>query len=95
MNQSPAPWAVAQRSVGKRQATVVLDADRNEVCEVYDSAALIAAAPELLAALQDLIGRYERLLMDTRSTKRAEKEMAELLPRYTEQARAAIAKAMA
>lgn len=54
MNQSPAPWAVAQRSVGKRQATVVLDADRNEVCEVYDSAALIAAAPDLLAALRQI-----------------------------------------
>lgn len=50
---TPAPWVVAQRSVGKRQATVVLDADRNEVCEVYDSAALIAAAPDLLAALQE------------------------------------------
>ena len=52
MNHTPAPWAVAQRSVGKRQATVVLDADRNEVCEAYDSAALIAAAPELLEALK-------------------------------------------
>lgn len=52
MNHTPAPWTIAQRSVGKRQATVVLDADRNEVCEAYDSAALIAAAPELLAALK-------------------------------------------
>ena len=51
---APGPWAVTQRSVGKRQATVVLDADRNEVCEAYDSAALIAAAPDLLAALQAL-----------------------------------------
>ena len=52
MNQTSAPWTIAQRSVGKRHATVVLDADRNEVCEAYDSAALIAAAPELLAALK-------------------------------------------
>lgn len=51
---TPGPWAVANRTISKRPATVVLDADHNEVCEVYAAAALIAAAPDLLAALESL-----------------------------------------
>lgn len=54
MNYTPGPWTVAARVVSKRPATVVLDADKNEVCEVYACSALIAAAPDLLAALESL-----------------------------------------
>lgn len=56
-------WTVSKRTVGKRPATVVLDAERNEVCEVYAHCELIAAAPELLAALDMLIGAVEQHCM--------------------------------
>lgn len=55
MNYTPGPWTVAARVVSKRPATVVLDADKNEVCEVYACSALIAAAPDLLAAVHGLL----------------------------------------
>lgn len=59
----------------------------------YATAALFAAAPALLAALEDITERYERLLVESRITKRDAESMREMLPFYTEQARAAIARA--
>ena len=61
MNHTPGPWTVAKRIVGKHPATVVLDAEQNEVCEVYASSALVAAAPDLLAALQHALDRFESI----------------------------------
>lgn len=55
---TPGRWIVAKRPVGKRQTTVVLDADHNEVCEAYASPALISAAPELLAALHGIVSNH-------------------------------------
>lgn len=54
------PWTVSKRTVSKRPATIVVDADNNEVCEVYACPALIAAAPDLLAALQKLVRAIDR-----------------------------------
>lgn len=48
MAQAPAPWIVSKR----QDRTVIRDADTNEVCEVFTDARLIAAAPDLLAALE-------------------------------------------
>ena len=51
MTQAPAPWIVSKR----QDRTVVRDADTNEVCEVFTDAQLIAAAPDLLAAVHGLL----------------------------------------
>lgn len=48
MHHAPGPWTISTR----QGRTIVLDSDRNEVCEAHAAAALIAAAPDLLAALQ-------------------------------------------
>lgn len=56
------------------------------------SARLREAAPDLLAALEDVTERYERLLVESRITKRDAEAMREMLPHYTGQARAAIAR---
>ena len=100
-NHTPGPWTLGDENdplvfspVAGAYVAQVLAYDGGSLRSNYAAdAALIAAAPDLLAALQDITERYERLLVDTRSTKREEKEMEEILPFYTEQARAAIAKA--
>lgn len=51
MHHAPGPWTVSTR----QGRTIVLDSDRNEVCEAYAAADLIAAAPELLAAVHGLL----------------------------------------
>jgi len=51
MHHTPGPWTVSTR----QGRTIVLDADRNEVCEAHAAAALIAAAPELLDSLRRLM----------------------------------------
>lgn len=51
---TPGPWTVSTRA-GKRPATIVRDANENEVCEVYAAADLIAAAPDLLDALRGVM----------------------------------------
>ena len=49
MHDAPGPWTRENR----RGRAIIIDADRNEVCEAFAAPALIAAAPELLAALRD------------------------------------------
>lgn len=46
---TPGPWTHETR----RGRAIILDADRNEVCEAFAAPALIAAAPELLSALRE------------------------------------------
>lgn len=50
MMNTPGPWTVTVR----RGRVIVLDANRNEVCDAYAAAPLIAAAPDLLAALRQM-----------------------------------------
>lgn len=52
MSHAPSPWTVTTRPASKRPATIVVDTDKNEVCEVYACPELIAAAPDLLFALR-------------------------------------------
>lgn len=66
MNDTLGPWTVTKRPASKRPAVVVVDADRNEVCEAYAYPELIAAAPDLLMFLRDarqalFAGDMERL----------------------------------
>lgn len=83
---TPGPWTVAKRTVGKHPATVVVDAEQNEVCEVYASSALVAAAPDLLAALQHALDRLESIPAD--------RDEAGIYRHAAALARAAISKAM-
>lgn len=75
----------------------IVEDDGTTVCDPSPmgpaNARLIAAAPDLLAALQEMTKQYERLLVESRITKRDAKAMREMLPHYTGAARAAIAKA--
>ena len=50
-DDAPGPWTRETR----RGRTIIIDADRNEVCEAFAAPALIAAAPDLLAALELLL----------------------------------------
>jgi hypothetical protein len=66
-NHTPGPWAAAGSIVdGYRwDAPVVLGKDKQFVAAVYsrlgvEDACLIAAAPELLKALQDLLAQVEQ-----------------------------------
>lgn len=90
---TPGPWT----AVRTKYRTLINTADGSPVaqCESLTDAdmALVAAAPELLAALQALVADYERLLVESRITKRDRETMIDRLPHYTEAARAAIAKA--
>lgn len=79
MHHTPGPWTVSTR----QGRTIVLDSDKNEVCEAYAAAALIAAAPDLLAALQYALDRFESIPADEAGIYRGAANMA----------RAAIAKA--
>lgn len=64
MHHTPGPWTVSARH-GKRPATIVLDANKNEVCGVYAASHLIAAAPALLACAIDALETFERRFPDS------------------------------
>lgn len=93
MNHTLGPW----QSVVTKHRTLINSAEGHRVAECESlseaDARLIAAAPDLLAALQELTEQYERLLVESRITKRDATNMREMLPHYTGAARAAIAKA--
>jgi len=95
---TPGPWHVVNGTFD----TMIADAGRKFVAEVTTTgmgyavrpnAELIAAAPDLLAALREITEQYERLLVESRITKRDADAVRALLPEYTAAARAAIAKA--
>lgn len=100
MNHTPGPWTVAP---GRDKTHPHNIESRSPECDGFDlarcvnaaDAALIAAAPDLLNALRDLVEQHERLLIESRITKRDADRMRDLAHHYTEQARAAIAKATA
>lgn len=96
-DNTPGPWTVSARH-GKRPATIVLDANKNEVCEVYAAADLIAAAPDLLAALQSALSdakpaAHREYWRDGADGESSELVREETWPDWIAAARAAIAKA--
>lgn len=55
MHDAPGPWTRENR----RGRAIIIDADRNEVCEAFVAPALIAAAPDLLAALREIVAEWD------------------------------------
>lgn len=92
---TPGPWKV--NTIGQHwnnksltHIEVTFGMEGECVCDtVYEmaDANLIAAAPELLEALQDVLSEFEGILLDEYSTEPEENE-------YCVKARAAIAKAL-
>jgi len=108
MNHTPGPWllnhntnwktnpfSVTVRKPGVHSATVANIPTRMTIPpqEQQANARLIANAPALLEALQEMTNQYERLLVESRITQRDAKVMREMMPHYTGAARAVIAQA--
>lgn len=60
--QYKTPWKASHYGIGQHYQPVVLDANIGEVCQVHtdEIARIIAAAPELLAALIETVQVYEQ-----------------------------------
>lgn len=61
MNYTPGPWKVVLYPSKEKPLTVAIESDNGCICDMvsvlvddYANAALIAAAPDLLAALEDI-----------------------------------------
>jgi hypothetical protein len=100
MSHTPGPWRVENR--GWWPEVVVSDTPRREITsiegrsesEVFANARLIAAAPELLAALNEMVTLFDS--RDHDAAERAKAEFMRLCPESQARlitARAAIAKA--
>ena len=93
MTHTPGPWEI--RRVGIAKDLPVVTSAEHDVCEMRyntngrlrleNNARLIAAAPELLAALKGIVGYYDGDMKASAGT---------LVDTYLPQARAAIAKAV-
>lgn len=83
---TPGPWSAAEQFDGDESLGIAVSARRQEIVRIYDiggegfaNARLIAAAPDLLAALRGLVTTLEGMAVH---------------PSHYAQARAAIARAM-
>lgn len=82
---------------GSAASWAIVEEDGTTVCNPSpmgeSNARLIANAPALLEALQEMTDQYERLLVESRITQRDAKAMRKMMPHYTGAARAVIAQA--